>query len=35
MNSPSLNWKKSTRSGHDGGQCVEVTVLDDHDRRGA
>ncbi|WP_425551311.1 DUF397 domain-containing protein [Actinoallomurus vinaceus] len=32
MDSLSLDWRKSTRSGHDGGQCVEVAVLG-HDNR--
>ncbi|WP_406567795.1 DUF397 domain-containing protein [Actinoallomurus soli] len=35
MNSSSLEWRKSTLSGQEGGECVEVAVLDDGDRCGA
>ncbi|MEV5707102.1 DUF397 domain-containing protein [Actinoallomurus sp. NPDC052274] len=29
MNLNQQPWKKSSRSGNSGGQCVEVTVLED------
>ncbi|WP_460357848.1 DUF397 domain-containing protein [Actinoallomurus acanthiterrae] len=32
MDFPSLDWRKSTRSGQEGGTCVEVAVLG-HDNR--
>ncbi|WP_406567094.1 DUF397 domain-containing protein [Actinoallomurus rhizosphaericola] len=35
MDSPILGWRKSARSGQEGGTCVEVAVFDDSDRRGA
>ncbi|MCO6005989.1 DUF397 domain-containing protein [Actinoallomurus purpureus] len=28
MNTSSLEWRKSDRSGQEGGQCVEVAVVD-------
>jgi hypothetical protein len=28
-------WRKSTHSGHDGGECVEVSVLERDDQRSA
>ncbi|MEV0405702.1 DUF397 domain-containing protein [Actinoallomurus sp. NPDC050550] len=28
MNTSSLEWRKSGRSGQEGGQCVEVAVVD-------
>jgi hypothetical protein len=33
--SSSLDWRKSRRSGQEGGNCVEVAVFDQDDRRSA